>query len=419
METKTRKISAPGKVVVAACLFSAIGLVPAFGQEGDVDGGPARGGVCAFTQISTTVDPSVTSPLKKVDTVVQVGGDPRNRFTMHRIDKPRGERRNHRGSIILLPSLVNSFHEYMIGDNHDPMQSLAATLALADYAVYGYSPRTANLPVDGCTSGAVDCSVMKDWGFNAYLSDIDYVRRRAAREQHEKPAIGGLSLGGMLGVAAVNANPAGYSGLLLWDAILYSADPTIIGLNNAVCAQVNDAITAGIYFEEALPKLLKQLAQMGEAGAVQFFGNPQPALGAPNFIQLVADEAHTQFQFASFPRVFDFVMAFNNVEALTVIRDAQCSFAGDRTFTANLRKFRAPVFAIQQGQGFGPYMRDTIDLMRSRRIRLQDDPAFGHLDAYLVSDHATYVEGPILDWLATDVFPNDDRGEDDDDERDD
>ena len=307
---------------------------------------------------------------------------------------------------MLLPSLVNNFREYLLDENHDPMQSLAATLALADYTVYGYSPRTSNLPVNGCSSGAVDCSIIKAWDFNAYLSEIDYIREQVARDYDgEKPAIGGLSLGGMLGVAAVNARPSGYAGLLLWDAILYSADPVVVDLNTANCAALTGAIGAGIYYEEGLPNIVKQLTRTGEAAAVEFFGTAQPALGTPTFTQLVADSTHSRFEFAFFPRVAEFVSAFNNVEALPVLHDAQCSFAGDRTFTANLSRFTAPVLAIKQHQGFGAYMQDTIDLMGSKNVRIQDDFAFGHLDAYLVSDHAAYVEAPILDWLGTDAFP--------------
>ena len=363
-----------------------------------------------FRVISTTTDLSIISPLKKIDTVIQVGNDPRNRFTMHRVYKP-GERGNHRGSIILLPSLISSFREYMINESHDPMQSLAATLALADYAVYGYSPRTSNLQPNACSSGIVDCSVMRDWGFNAYLEEIDYIRRQVVDQYDEKPAIGGLSLGGMLGVAAVNAKPSGYSGLLFWDSILYSTDPSIVGLNTAICSQLNGAIAAGIYYDETLPNGAKQVVQLGEFVTVQVFGSPTPSLGTPTFTNFAPNDTHTQLQFSSFPRVFEFIMATNNVESLPVMRDAQCSFAGDRTFTANLRKFKAPVFAIKQGLGFGPYMQETIDLMRSRNVRIQDNPAFGHLDAYLTAEHSTYAEGPILNWLNTVVFPNNDNDE--------
>lgn len=268
------------KLVALTCLLPVIGLATAFGQERN------ESAVRAFRVISTTTDPSVTSPLRKIDTVIQVGSDARNRFTMHRTYKP-GRRGNHRGSIILLPSLICSFREYMINESHDPMQSLAATLALADYAVYGYSPRTSNLQPNACSSGIFDCSVMKDWGFNAYLEEIDYIRRQVVDlYDDEKPAIGGLSLGGMLGVASVNAKPSGYSGLLLWDAMLYSTDPSIAGLNAAICSQLNGAIAAGIYYDESLPNGAKQVAQLGEFVTVQVFGSPTPSLGTPTFTNL-------------------------------------------------------------------------------------------------------------------------------------
>jgi hypothetical protein len=102
--------------------------------------------------------------------------------------------------------------------------------------------------------------------------------------------------------------------------------------------------------------------------------------------------------------VFDFIMPFNNVESLPFNRDLSCSIAGDRTYTSNLRNFRAPILAIEAGQGFGRYMQDTIDLTSSMRVRIERDVAFGHLDAYLTSDYKTYTENRILDWLQADVF---------------
>ena len=394
------------KILAAlTCLLSANGPATAFGQGRDE---PEK----TFTVIGATTDPGFTSPLEKIDTVVQVGDDARNRFTMHRVYQP-GRRGHQRGSIILLPHLIGSFRAYTFHESHDPMQSLAAKLALAGFAVYGYSPRTANLPAGACSSGAVDCSVMRDWGFSTYLSEIDYIRRQVAENQDGKPAVGGFSLGGMLGVAAVNANPSGYSGLLLWDSILYSEDPAVVALNAGVCAQFKGAIEAGVYYNEELANGVKFVASQGEFLTTQVFGSPIPALGTPTFTILAPDETHTALKFSSFPRVFEFFMATNNVESLAIQRDAQCSFAGDRTFTANLRKFKAPVFAIKQGLGFGPYMQDTIDLMRSRNVRVQNNPAFGHQDAYNVADQETYVNGPILSWLDTDVFPKDDGDEND------
>jgi pimeloyl-ACP methyl ester carboxylesterase len=355
-----------------------------------------------YTIISAQDDPSITAPLRKIDTIVQAGSDARNRFTMHRIFQPG----DHRGSIILVPSLANNFREYLISANNDPMQSLAAHLALENYDVYGFSSRTSNLGPNACSSRTVDCSIMKDWDLQAYLDDVDFIRRHATHGHGpKKPAIGGLSLGGILGVAAVDADPSAYSGLLLWEAILYSADPTIRTLNMPNCTNVRDAIAAGVYYDE-FPNQLKQLAQAGEAATLQFFGNPQPALFSPNWIQLVPDATHTRFKFASFPRVYEFVLAFDNIVSLALVRDLQCGFSGERTYTSNLKSFKGPIFAIKAGQGFGPYMDDTINLTRSRNIRIQDNSQFGHLDAYLVADHARYIEQPIVQWLNEDVFPD-------------
>jgi pimeloyl-ACP methyl ester carboxylesterase len=405
---KKHQMKAVRILLALACCLPEFGLATAFGQERN------ENSESVFRVISRTTDPSVTSPLRKIDTVVQVGGDARNRFTMHRVYKTgRHARRDHRGSIILAPPLLGNFGAYMLNENGDVMQSLAATLALANYAVYGYSPRTTGLPPNPCTTGAFDCSVMRDWSWSqAMLPDIDYIRRRAARDYpREKPAIGGFSRGGMLGVAAVNANPSGYSGLLLWDAILYSENPVVAAFNAGICSGHTANLAAGNYFNEFLPALVKRVTPISEVASLQFFGNPAPGLGTPTLIQLVPNSTRTAYEFASYARLLDLVAGLNNVEAIAGLRDSTCSFAGDRTFTANLASFTAPIFAIKQGQGFGPYMDDTINLTNSTNVRVQNNSAFGHLDAYLRADHATYVEEPILDWLGTDVFPDDDNDE--------
>jgi pimeloyl-ACP methyl ester carboxylesterase len=282
------------------------------------------------------------------------------------------------------------------------MASLTASLARAHYDVYGYSPRTANLPPHACTTGGVDCSVMQDWNLGAYVQDVEYIRAQITH--HEKPVVGGLSLGGMIGVAAVNAHPSGYAGLLLWEAALYSAHPDVIALSAQNCTNMSAATASGVYWEENLPLTLKEFAQSGEAATISFFGVPQPTVsGTPNWIQLVPDATGTRYEFASFPRVFDFITAFNNVESLPLIRDFACALAGDRTYTSNLRSFHAPILAMEGGQGFGNYMQDTIDLTNSTRVRIEADPAFGHLDAYLTSEYEKYTVARILDWLKTDV----------------
>lgn len=153
------------------------------------------------------------------------------------------------------------------------------------------------------------------------------------------------------------------------------------------------------------PLTLKDLARTGEAATISFYGVPQPGVsGTPNWIQLVADPTGKHYQFAWFPRVFDFTIAFNNVESLPIIGSISCSLAGDRSYTSNLRSFRAPILAIKAGLGFGPYMQDTIDLTGSTKVRIAADHAFGHLDAYLTANYEKYTTDRILDWLKSDVF---------------
>ena len=356
-----------------------------------------------YRVVTVTVDAAVRQPLENVDTVVQVGTNPVDRFTMHHVYRKHG---TIKGTIILVPSALSNFNQYMLGEDHGKMRSLAESLARAHYDVYGYSPRTAHVPPMGCSSGVVDCSVMRDWGFDAYLRDIEYIRAHAAA-RGEKPVIGGLSLGAILGLAAVNANPTGYSGLLMWEGMIYSNNPALIALSAQNCAGLRAAISAGAYYDENTPSLLKQLAQIGEAATIPFFGVPQPALsGTPDWIQLVPDPTMTRYEFASFPRVFDFVMALNNVESLVMARDFQCSLAGDRTYSSRLGSFRGPVLAIEGGRGSGPYMQDTINLLGSTKVRVESDQSFGHLDAYLTSHYTTYTVQRILDWLREDVFRN-------------
>ena len=201
MEMKPRAMCTGARFVALVVCLSVVSFATVVGRERkDTNKGNQ------FQVIDTRTDSRITSPLVKIDTVVQNGLDPRNRFTMHHLYRHPGS--HDRGTIMLIPSLVANFDEYLLNENDDRMVSLAVTLALEGYVVYGYTPRTAQIPVNGCSAAQFDCSIMGTWGFAAYLSDIDYIRQQATRGDH-KPVIGGLSLGGMLGIAAVNANPNG------------------------------------------------------------------------------------------------------------------------------------------------------------------------------------------------------------------
>jgi pimeloyl-ACP methyl ester carboxylesterase len=386
-------------LVVAWLLCSFAGCLAAGDNDDDRRSDHER--FSAYRIVSVGWDRTIIEPLQKIDVVVQVGRNPINRFTMHYVSRRHSFSR---GSIILIPSLLNNFGEYMIGDRGDPMQSFAAGLARANYDVYGYSPRTAALPPFACTTQGVDCSVMRDWNVATYVRDVEFIRRFASSRGQE-PVVGGLSLGAFVGVAAVNANPSGYSGLLLWEGAPYTTDPTAIEMNRQNCANLTATIRSGVYWDVDFAPFLKSLAQNGEAATITFFGVSQPAIaGLPTWIQLVADPSGTHYRFASFPRVFDFVMAFSNVESLPILRDIGCALAGDRTHNSNLRNYRAPILAIAGGLGFGPYMHEVLDLTSSRRVRFEMDQGFGHLDAYLTAYWEKYTLDRVLDWLKTDVF---------------
>ena len=203
---------------LAPCLVGCASAGAAFGAKSN----SACLKTAMYRVLSVTTDRTVRGPLRKIDTVIQVGTNPTNQFTMHHVYHQHGVVK---GSIILVPSLVNNFNEYMISDKHGARDSLALGLASAHFDVYGYSPRTAHLPPHACTTGGFDCSVMKDWNVATYVQDVEFIRAQAATHG-EKPVVGGLSLGAVVGAAAVNANPSGYSGLLLWEGAVLLDQPS-------------------------------------------------------------------------------------------------------------------------------------------------------------------------------------------------
>ena len=356
-------------------------------------------GSSGYTILSVTIDPSVPFPLRKVDIRVQQGTDPRNQFTWHRMYY---RDRASRGAIILVPARFHHFGQYLLNENGNVMQSLAAVLALGDYEVNGYSPRATGIPPGACSSGVMNCSIMATWGLQSYVNDIDFIRRRV---HPHAPVVGGSSLGAGVGFAAVNARPDGYSGLLAWDTIMYSTDPGVVAVNTENCAQLNAQIANGGVYDEMTPSFLKQAVTLGEAFCTQVFGSPNPQGGTPTATLLAPDATHTQFEFAHFPRLVANVQQnMNDVEGVPAFRDGVCAFAGDRTFTANLANYRGPIFAIQEGLAFGGYMAETLALTGSNDITIVDNPAFGHFDSHVNADQVNRVQTPILNWL-NHVFP--------------
>jgi hypothetical protein len=290
----------------------------------------------------------------------------------------------------------------MFDESGDPMNSLAAELALAGYDVYGYSVRNTFVPPRGCSTGAFDCSVMAHWGWaESWLPDIEYIRQNV--KGNVKPAIGGISRGAALAIAAINQNPNAYSGLLAWDVMLYSENPRIIGINTFACNSLTAAVNNGVYANEAIGNL-KIIVPLNIFAAMNVFSTPGPQFTG-NFIQLVANATRTGFQFADYERVKAIIATTTDVEPIAGTRDGVCSMKGDRTFTGNLASFSGPILAFEEEFGFGPYMQDTINLTSSTNVRLVFNPGEGHLDSWMSPDHVAKIDSVIIDWLDNDVFP--------------
>lgn len=71
---------------------------------------------------------------------------------------------------------------------------------------------------------------MKDRNVGTYVQDVEFIRTYTARPGY-KPVLGDLSLGSFVGIAAVVANPSGYSGFLMWEGGMYTTDSTVIELS--------------------------------------------------------------------------------------------------------------------------------------------------------------------------------------------
>lgn len=378
-----------------------------------------------FQVISTTT--TDVGDFSHVEMVVQNGVNPLNRFKAHRVVKRHVPDHALKSSIILMPSLASNFAEYTVGTapgGADFEHSTAANLAQKHIDVWGYSSRETLLAPGSCMpSGPVDCALMATWGLQAQLDDITFIRQLiTAAHGHQKPAIGGISLGAMTGQAAINQAPQAYAGLLLIDESLYIADATLRAGYQLVCDGLSAQIAAGdVYTEQfgAGTKALLQLAQIAPQSPTPFPGFPlgttnrqayvmvltSPSPGPPTSpfnagLQLVAGSvAEDRLFFASEAIVASTITRFNHYVAVAELRDVVCSQAGDTTFTSHLPAFTGSVLAIEAGLGFGALLEDVFPLMPQAEIVLLQNPDFGHVDFQVHPNHKQLLDTPISQWL--------------------
>lgn len=371
---------------------------------------------------------SLTANRLRTEWTVQEGDNPLNRFKMIRLVK-RVPTEDLRGAILLLPALGFSFTFYEQRDDGDVAgTSIAEFFAQRGYDVYGYSPRFDGIPAGVCEAGVLDCSVMATWDLQSIVDDVAFIRSQIELlNPGTGVVVGGLSVGAMEALATVNAHPGNYDGLVLWEGILATSDPTAMALDQAYCAAYEGLLAAGFFYDGVSMNVFKQLGHFAAMSPSGLTPNPlfppvlsnhqalvaavsipdpnQPiTMVVPTYVLAVGSLAEDRLLNASDARAFEATRRLYNYYPFALLRDVVCSIAGlDDRHVANLGSFTGPVLGIGAGSGYGPYMEEQIGRLGSADTTFLFEPGFGHLDHFLSARHRSYVERPIGDWLR-DVF---------------
>jgi pimeloyl-ACP methyl ester carboxylesterase len=375
-------------------------------------------------QIVGTQTSDVTADLQKTVTTVQAGANPIDRFLVSRVTK-KGQGQPHRGTLLLLPPLGSGFQNYeTVAPGDDYSKSFAAFFARRGFDVWGYSQRVQGLTSGQCETGAVDCSAMESWGMDTLLNDVAFIRRQIAAEHPgEKPVVGGLSLGSIASVAAIDRDPEAYAGALLIEGSLYTSNPETRAINAGFCSMFDGLLAAGVYYDgQNTPgfKLLSHLAEVApnDPSPVPVFAGLSnhrawvaamsappvgPTTPRPGYYFLKGSVAYDTLAYADEPLVHANIAGFVDYVATRTIRDVSCGLAGDRTYSNNLASFNGPVFMIAGGRGFGPEMLETKGLLTNARVTVEYKEDYGHVDHVFSKKHLQEVEHPVLAWLLQDV----------------
>jgi pimeloyl-ACP methyl ester carboxylesterase len=351
---------------------------------------------------------------------VQEGGNPLNRFFMHRVRKSLPEPA-FRGAILLLPPLGSGFQNYEVSVDNDYDDSFVGFYANRGFEVWGYSQRVQGIVAGSCESGAVDCSPMAGWGLQTLLNDVAFIRQQIGlAHPGQKPIVGGLSLGSIASVAVINAAPDDYAGALLIEGTLYDTDPQVRAINQGFCNMFDALLAQGVYYEGQQLPAFKLVAQLATAAPnapsplpgfppgftnhqafVAFLSVPNisPITPRPNYFLAAGDAQQDRLFFVNDALIRANIAQFVDYAAVRTIRDVNCGLAGDRTFTNSLQNFKGAVYIVAGGHGFGAGMLDTAELMTSARVTINFDAEFGHVDAYFEGSHRQKLDQPILAWL--------------------
>jgi pimeloyl-ACP methyl ester carboxylesterase len=370
-------------------------------------------------QVISTETSSPAPGLTKTVTTVQEGSNTLDRFRVTRVSK--NSQASSRGALLLLPPLGSGFQNYEIGDGGDYDRSFAGFFARRGFDVWGYSQRVQGLTSGQCESGAIDCSAMAGWGMQTLLDDVAYIRQQiAAAHPGEKPYVGGLSLGSIATVAAINQHPEAYAGAIMIEGSLYTENPETRAINAGFCSMFDGLLAAGVYYDgQNTPgfKLASRLAEVAPDDPTPLPGFPEgftnhrawvalmsappvgPTTPRPGYYFLKGSVAEDRLAYADEALVHANIAQFVDYVATRTIRDVSCALAGERTYSNNLQGFGGPVLMIAGGHGFGPEMLETKALLTNADVTVNYKEDYGHVDHVFSTRHLQEVEHPVLAWL--------------------
>lgn len=340
------------------------------------------------------------------------------RLTLHGVT-PRDE------ALLLLPPLGVNHGFYEQTDLLDAVaSSFAGFFAVRGYDVWQYISRMEGIPAGNCEAGLIDCSAFAGWDIQSMVDDVAFVRDLVETENPGATvSAGGASLGSILAIAVANADPGRYDGVILYEGMLFSPDPSVRALNQAYCAQGEALLAGGVFFDGAGSNVVKMLGRQADLAPVGltpiplfppfltnrqalvgFFAAPPPGpvtLPVPGYIFMAGDPVAGEFDFASTRRVITNVSYFVDYTPIPLVRDVSCALAGlDATHVANLGAYGGRVLAIGGGRGFGAFMADNLALFTgAAEVDFLLEPGFGHIDHFMTPEHRDFLERPILRWL--------------------
>lgn len=377
-------------------------------------------------QVVNTQTSVVGGDFSRTVTTIQSGANQLNRFSMTRVVKSGLPDVAVKGAVVLLPPLGSGFQNYEATGTGDYNDSFVAFFARRNFVIYGYSPRQNDLVAGSCESGAIDCSPMADWGLETIGNDVEYIRQQIALQYPDlKVVIGGLSMGSIAAMAALNEHPNDYAGAILIEGTVHDPDPAVRAANANFCSAAEGMLAAGIYYDgQNAPafKALNQAALAAPNAPNVFPGFPpgltnhqafvlalsapplSPVTPRPGYFNVAGNFVEDRFFYVNEPLLHANIASFIDYTPIKALRDLNCGLAGETTFTNNLGNFTGPVIMFAGGHGFGSAMFSTAQLMTSANVTINFKAEYGHVDYMFSNKHQHEVEHPILSWLLQNPF---------------